>query len=686
MSRVTPFGVARQAFAPATPLEAWLERVAAATTRSFDLGPEHAWLAWESTGWEPALEESARKALFLVVLASLVTQGRGSTRMPLLGDAGRAYVRSVLEGVLVGDDAPTIDAQVEEIEKLAPTLGAPGDRRPFLVEGDFFYHQKLHRSERLFAESLVERLTQKPAPAFAEKDAAEALGAVLAKPALAPAGPVQLSPEQQLAVLTALFQPLTVVSGGPGTGKTSIVVSILRVLVRLGVPPEEIALAAPTGKAAQRMGESIARLLGSVKELEEGDRPLLEHGPQPQTIHKLLGASADGSRMKHHEGNRLEQRVLIVDEASMIDMSLMEKLVRAAGAGARLVLLGDARQLPSVGAGAVLRDLIPEGSAADTPWRTLVRGVLPAVGPGDHPLARNAVRLTRNYRMNPKDPAGLAILELAKWISPDGTGARPPLEDVLVVRESVAKVEFERAEAVFDSGPKALRAFLERWYAERIASLPGFDGLLDKTYRAEKGIFGDEATAALSELFAHFESTRVLCLTRVYRTGAVAVNAALRAFHFAHRKSSTKHEFTAGEPVLMLSNDYDKGIWNGDQGIALWVSEDGAKPRLSALFRRGGAGFVGFPVELLRGQLEHCFAMTVHKCQGSEFERVVVVLPELDGPLLTREILYTAVTRTRRSVLVLGAREMLEAGAQRTLLRFSGVGERLAAKNAPPSR
>src|SRR5207244_757498 len=126
---------------------------------------------------------------------------------------------------------------------------------------------------------------------------------------------------------------------------------------------------------------------------------------------------------------------LIVDEASMIDMSLMEKLVRAVGAGARLVLLGDARQLPSVGAGAVLRDLIPKEAVADVPWQKLVRGKLPAAGSADHPLERNAVRLTRNYRMNPKDPAGLAILELARWISPEGTGERKPLESVLVVRE-----------------------------------------------------------------------------------------------------------------------------------------------------------------------------------------------------------------------------------------------------------
>jgi exodeoxyribonuclease V alpha subunit len=427
-------------------------------------------------------------------------------------------------------------------------------------------------------------------------------------------------------------------------------VSILRLLVRLGVAPEDIALAAPTGKAAQRMSESIAKALASIE--DESDRVLLENAPQAQTLHKLLGASAFGSRMKHHEGNRLEQRVVIVDEASMIDMTLMEKLVRAVRADARLVLLGDARQLPSVGAGAVLRDLVPEGAAG-------------------HPLARSSVRLLRNYRMNPNDPAGLAILELARWISPEGNAASKPLESVLVARESVAKVEFERAEAVFFAGPSVLRAFLELWYASRVASLPGFDGLLDRTYPAEKGAFDAGATADLGTFFAHFESARILCLTRVYRTGSLVLNAALRAFHLARRKGQAKHELTAGEPVLMLANDYDKGIWNGDQGIALWVSVDGGKPRLSAVFRRG-AGFVAFPVELLHGQLEPCFAMTVHKAQGSEFERVAVVLPEEDVPLLTRELLYTAVTRSRRSVVIVGRREVLEVGVARKLERFSG--------------
>jgi len=155
------------------------------------------------------------------------------------------------------------------------------------------------------------------------------------------------------------------------------------------------------------------------------------------------------------------------------------------------------------------------------------------------------------------------------------------------------------------------------------------------------------------------------------------VNEVLRALHLAHRHSEGRFDLLPGEPVLMLANDYEKGIWNGDQGIPLWVSSEGDRPRLAAVFRRGGS-FVPFPVELLRGRIERCYAMTVHKSQGSEFDHVALVLPEEDVPLLTREILYTAVTRSRKSVVVLGRRDLLEVGITRSAERFSGAGERIA--------
>jgi exodeoxyribonuclease V alpha subunit len=658
-SHVLPFGVARRTLLEPTPLEAWLESVADAAARSFDVGPEQVALSWEVVGWQDGLEEADQKALALLVLASLVTQSRGSTRLPVRGAAGRAVLEKLIAGLVPqGEVAGHLTRIVRLIEQCgAPDiLGGPEDRRPLLVEGDHLYHEKLLRAEVRFAESMADRLSNVPAPAFDPARVDEALADVLARPAMVGDRPIELSTEQRRAVLAAAARPLSVVSGGPGTGKTSIVVSILRVLSRLGIAPHEIALAAPTGKAAQRLGESISKGLSTIRGPAELDRQLVERRPEPQTIHRLLGTSADGSWVKHHEGNRLEQRIVIIDEASMIDLHLIERLVRAVRPDARLVILGDARQLPSVGAGAVLRDLIDA----------------PALEP-------YAVRLTKNYRMNPDDPSGRAILSLARRISPESGGAAEALEDALVVRAAPDEVAFDRAEALFASAaPLALTRFLERWYAERIAGLDGFDDLIGRAYDYRDGAFDAQSQAALAKLFAHYERSRLLCVTRVAKTGAKVVNETFRALHRARRKGKERFEQSPGEPVLMLVNDYEKRIWNGDQGVALWVRAEDARPRLAAVFR-SGASFVPFPVELLRGQLDHCFAMTVHKSQGAEFDHVALVLPDRDMPhLLTREILYTAITRARKSVVIVGGRDILAAGAARTIERFSGAGERIA--------
>jgi exodeoxyribonuclease V alpha subunit len=303
----------------------------------------------------------------------------------------------------------------------------------------------------------------------------------------------------------------------------------------------------------------------------------------------------------------------------MIDIHLMERLVRAVHEDARLVLLGDAQKLPSIGADAVLRDLVD----------------VPA-------LEKHTVRLTKSYRMDP------SILNLARRISPEGTESQGPLEDVLAVRASAADVLFDRAEALFSTdGASGLRKLLERWYAERIASLPGFQDLVGRTYTYQGGAFDAESSRALATIFSHFERSRILCVTRIARTGSDAVSSVLRALHRARRRGRDDVLHAPGEPVLMTTNDYEKGIWNGDQGLALWVRAEEARPHLAAVFRRG-TGFVPFPVELL----------------------------------LTREALYTAVTRGRKSVVVFGKRELLLAGIARTSERFSGAGERIAAASA----
>ncbi|MCA8922062.1 MAG: exodeoxyribonuclease V subunit alpha, partial [Planctomycetes bacterium] len=450
----------------------------------------------------------------------------------------------------------------------------------------------------------------------------------------------------------ALERSLALISGGPGTGKTSIVVTILRVLVRLGLAPADLALAAPTGKAAQRLQASLQAGLQALPQLAGADARLAQELPEAMTLHRLLGAGRRGTWFRHHEHNPLAARVVIVDEASMIDLHLFDRLLRAVRPDARLIVLGDAEQLPAVGSGAVLRDLIP-----------------PA-GDRAHPLAGSAVRLTQNFRMDAADPQGAAILALAQQVHTGQAGA-------LVARASAAELAFAGAEALFaQPGRDDLGPFLARWY-QRIAALEGFAEQVGHTFALDAGAFTAADRARLDALFAHYGRARILCPTRVHHAGVRAINRALHTALLAATQRRGSYAFCPGEPVLMTVNDYEQGLFNGDQGLVLWVQPRPEARALPQAVFKTREGYRAFPLDLLHTRLEHSWALTVHKAQGSEFDHVALVLPSRDTPLLTREVLYTAVTRARRSITILGPRELLELACARTVQRSCGVAERL---------
>ncbi len=629
------------------PLPASLLRAAAAA----ELDEEILWRAFELCRCARGLAGPDRRALVFLLAALLAERREGSLFLP---------------GEAIDEALARLGAEEEDRRRAAGLVasgpaafgglaGRPGDLRPLILDGPRLYLQKLHATEARLLAGLQKLRAAPPAslPGLAEAFATLRAGAA------------PLTAEQQRAVLCAVKLPLCVVTGGPGTGKTSIVVALLRLLVRLGLPLARVALAAPTGKAANRLAEAIRLGLPEAPDAEAGGR-LAGALPEPRTLHRLLGYSPGRGRFLHHEQNPLSESFVIVDEASMIDAVLMDRLLRALPPGGQLLLLGDPGQLPSVDAGAVLRDLVPPGGGvAQKPWDRLVAGPLPEAPPPADPREASTVRLSRCFRAG----GAPGLLELAEAIDRDAAAA----PSALVSRESAARLAFDGAELFEPRGPGDIEAFLEAWVERRLRALPGIDRLL-----ATAGDLAGPAAAAYRErLFAHLSGSRLLCVTRsaALPTGAEAVNAAAaRLWRRRLPGPDGGDRFAAGEPILVQRNDYAARLFNGDQGLALPVHEHGAQP-LRALFPRAG----GFACFALLPSFAPAFALTVHKAQGSEYDHVALVLPDdPDHPLLSRPIVYTALTRARRSVTVVGRREVLARALSRRIERHSMLGVRLA--------
>ncbi|MBA2661923.1 MAG: exodeoxyribonuclease V subunit alpha [Bradymonadaceae bacterium] len=695
-----PTGTATRAFRPLRALaDDDVARLLAAA-EDHELDARIAYMARELVGLQDDLAPLEARAMLCLVLVSLFNQRQGSTRLPLDASAGGYLATRLAEFVpreLWEHDASWQPANlVAQIRTLIDTgrasviVGRTGEFKPLIVAGDYLYHQRMHHFETRLVEALKGRIARPPA-ALDAAHLSVALEEVLANAPLRDDGrAMTLNAEQQYGVLTALFAPLSIITGGPGTGKTSIVVSILRMLARQGVAGEAIALAAPTGKAANRMGESISAQLATLVEPGAADLVLLESLPKARTLHRLLGYSPSRQTFHFHENNRLAERFVIVDEASMIDLFMMERLIGAAGAPCNLVLLGDSEQLPSVDTGAILRDLLPKQLSTKTAWRPLVKAALIDTVSSE-PLADAAVRLRESYRMDPNRPTGRKILAFAQHIN-DGARSEKLLElcddldgaPLVIERPAASALEYRAVELLraprefADSYSALLSDFVDHWFEQRIRALADFDARIQASYFYDGTSFDQAAMGGLEALFNHFNQARVLTLTRVHPTGSERINAAFHARYLEQREGA-RWDYVAGEPVLMLRNDYERGLFNGDQGLILWVQrEPGEKAELMAVFARNRR-FEPYHLGALRPHIEHAFAMTVHKAQGSEFKHIALVLPHRDLPLLSREILYTGVTRASESVSVIGRADLLESGSRRSIERFCGVAEKLAA-------
>jgi exodeoxyribonuclease V alpha subunit len=476
------------------------------------------------------------------------------------------------------------------------------------------------------------------------------------------------------AVATAAARRLTVVTGGPGTGKTYSIKRLLALLVEAaqgaGVPLR-IALAAPTGKAAVRMAEAIGEDLGSL-EVAEGVRQVLAE-VQPLTLHKLLGMRPDGTS-RHGAGNPLAADLVVVDEASMVDLALMRRLFEAVGAGARLVLLGDRDQLVSVEAGTVLADLVGpvlDGAAASD--RALAAAVVPFRV--NHRFRRAPTVAAIATALQARDDDQLA--QVGRWMARDEVAPGETLAD-RVTPLGAARAGWP-SEAQLDA------------LAAPYLAPDGFVGQLAVALREH----GPSGSAIASEawhlaLLQALEAYRVLAVHRRGPLGVSGLEQALAqrcqdALKQALRDRSglgpeapvrlpARGEQWLGRPVLVTQNAYEVGLMNGDIGLIL-PTERG----LEAVFPVSEQGRPAARGVALARLPEHvgAFAMTVHKSQGSQFSRVAVVLAGRDSPIQTRELVYTAITRTRERLDWLGGAEELQRALRRRVARASGLGDLL---------
>jgi len=654
--------------AGATFLQRTLQQIEAAMP-TFNLDPSTAHLAAEIAAFEEQLTIAQRAALIMLITASIVALNQGSTRLPVTGPHAENSLVPILSVLCSDTDTHDGAARVTEISGLIAAMldtdvarsviaRTPDAYRPLLYLPPYLYHQRIRTAEARLAGDL--RIRFKPAAALAsDREIANALNDLDDRPRFIGAAAVTLSDQQREAVHNAAARSLSLISGGPGTGKTSIVLALVRLLARLGIPPDQIALAAPTGRAAHRMGETIRDGLAQVSNPAAADLELIRARLEPVTVHRLLGYSPRRDSFLHHRNNPLTARVAIVDECSMLDLDLTQRLAASLHPEAIIVMLGDADQLPSIAAGAVFRDLVAAVSNPDYP-RT--------------PGGRICTRLTRSYRMNPGEAAGSAIFDFTNSVNL-GAIAIEHHAPLILTRAAPADLRFEGVEHLDVQGI-ALDAFLDHWYATRIRS-NAIDALAATIYSVGENGFDDQALAVLRRAYSHLAASRILCVTRVLTAGADRINDAMhrRALAAAYRPF-TQSRFLIGEPVMIVRNDYDRNLFNGDQGLIARVSRPGGGSSPMAIFARDDR-FEAFHLPALADALELCYATTIHKAQGSEFDSVAILMPDRDLPLLTRELLYTAASRARKSVILAGSVDVVRAAAKRKATRYSGLAELL---------
>jgi len=585
----------------------------------------------------------------VALAAALVSRWRGEGHicLDLSIPAGKILLPGADDSVL---RCPDLDRWRQTLSE-SPVAGQPGEWKPLILAGTRLYLYRYWEYENKLATILKQRM-QAELPAFDEDRLRESLDRLFPPPVSdgetdGRQGVDILTDWQKVAAFTTFAKSFSVISGGPGTGKTFTVAKILALLSEQnGGKPLRIALTAPTGKAAARMQEAIQEAKTALPCTEAVKAAL---PAAASTIHRLLGSVPHAPHPRYHEDNPLPVDVVVVDEGSMIDLALLSRLVQAIPDSARLILLGDKDQLASVEAGAVFGDICHTGrrpayspAFAET-CRRMTGESIPAQGPGRAvPLAADChVELLRNYRFHAE--SGIAAASRAVN---DGDG---PEALSILKTASAGDARWQPLPT-----PEKLYKFLENALTEAFA--------------------GYLATTDPQDVFGRFNPLRILCVLREGPYGVSHVNDLVE--EILHRRKIIRRDtpWYFGRPVLITRNDYTARLYNGDIGIVLPDPEGQNEPRVFFPTPEGTFRKI-LPSRL--GSYETVFAMTVHKSQGSEFERVLCLLPDRDAPLLTRELIYTALTRARKDVTIWGREDIFLKAVSRQIERSSGLRDAL---------
>ncbi len=481
-------------------------------------------------------------------------------------------------------------------------VGKPHEFKPLILDQQRLYLHRYWQYQQQLILSITNRLQKSVSNVSTENNDFEQLISTKT-----------LHQDQKSAIEIAISHYFCIISGGPGTGKTSTVVNILLRLLLLQ-PQLRIVLTAPTGKAATRLQETINTVRQSLS------HPIAKQLPQQaMTIHRLLGVLPNSPYFKHNADNPLPYDVVVVDEASMIDLPLMAKLAQAIPLTSRWILLGDKDQLASVEAGTVLGDICDAGLNDQAHSK----------------LQNSLVLLQKSYRFNQYQGIG-ALAETVK---------QGQSQKALHILKSANYPEVD-------------------WYD--LNDCQDFTSCMTEKILA--GFINYLKERNPKTALAKFNQFRILCALRHGRYGVLSINRFIEYLLRQYELIPAQYKWYHGKPIMITQNDYTLNLFNGDVGITLWNDQG----ELQVFFPMADGEIRSFLPTRLPAH-EMVYAMTIHKSQGSEFDKVFMLLPQQTSPILTRELIYTGITRAKSMVSIWGTEKVLKHAVRQKVERYSGI-------------